>query len=88
MHITYRKEIPMEIVSCIGNITLHGKTAQVKAQIILADQRGNISGGCLFSDTLLLAGELQLVELIGSPVFREYEQHSGRMLLRTNKLKN
>ena len=48
VHVTSRNEIPMEIISCTGNITLYGENAHVKAQIILADQLGKTSGGCLF----------------------------------------
>lgn len=87
VHVTSRNEIPMEIVSCTGNITLHGKIAEVQARIILADQLGRTSGGCLYSDTLLIVGEFQLLEFIGSPSIREYDQDSGRMLWATNKLK-
>jgi predicted DNA-binding protein with PD1-like motif len=66
---------------------LHGEKTHVKAQIILADQLGKTSGGRLFSDTLLFGGELQLIELLGPPASREYDQDSGRMLWAVNKLK-
>ena len=79
VHVTSRNEFPMEIIFCSGNITLNGGNAHVQAQIILADQSGNTSGGSLFSDTLLLSGEVQLIELLGSPAIREYDQNSGRM---------
>ncbi len=87
VYVTSRNEIPMEIISCTGNITLHVENAHVKAQIILADQLGKTSGGCLFSDTLLFTGELQIIELLGPPASREYDQDSGRMLWVTKKLK-
>jgi uncharacterized protein len=80
VHVTSRHEFPMEIISCTGNATLHNENAHVQAQIILADQLGKTSGGRLFSDTRLFAGELQLIELIGIPASREYDQNSGRML--------
>jgi uncharacterized protein len=88
VHVTSRHEFPMEIICCTGNITLHGENAHVQAQIILADQLGKTSGGRLFSDTLLFSGELQLMELLGPPVSREYDQDSGRMQWNVNKLKN
>jgi uncharacterized protein len=87
VHVTSRNELPMEIISCTGYITFSGKKAHVKAQIILADQLGKTSGGRLFSETLLFAGELQLIELLGPPATREYDQDSGRMLWAVNKLK-
>jgi uncharacterized protein len=87
VHVTSRHEIPMEIICCTGNITLHGENTHVQAQIILADQQGKTSGGRLFSDTLLFAGEFQLIELLGPPVSREYDQESGRMQWAVNKLK-
>jgi uncharacterized protein len=87
VHVTSRNELPMEIISCTGSITFPGEKVHVKAQIILADQLGKTSGGRLFSDTLLFAGELQLIELLGPPASREYDQDSGRMLWAVNKLK-
>jgi uncharacterized protein len=87
VHVTSRNELPMEIISCTGCIAFPGEKAHVKAQIILADQLGKTSGGRLFSDTLLFAGELHLIELLGPPASREYDQDSGRMLLAVNKLK-
>jgi uncharacterized protein len=87
VHVTSRHEFPSEIICCTGNITLHGKIPYVQAQIMLADQMGKTSGGRLFSDTLLFSGELQLIELLGPPASREYDQASGRMLWVINKLK-
>ncbi len=87
VHVTSRHEFFSEIICCTGNIILHGENAYVQAQIILADQLGKTSGGRLFSDTLLFAGELQLMELLGPPASREYDQASGRMLWVINKLK-
>lgn len=86
VHVTSRHESPREIISCTGNITSHGgKKAYVQAQIILADHLGKTTGGRLFSDTIVFTGEFQLVELIGPPVRREYDQDSGRMLWVTPK---
>lgn len=87
VHVTSRNESPMEIISCTGNAILHNGNIHIHAQIILADQLGKISGGHLFSDTLLFAGELQLIELLGLPAYREYDQDSGRMVWTKNKLK-
>jgi uncharacterized protein len=87
VHVTSQHEFPSEIICCTGNIALHSENAYVQAQIILADQLGKTSGGRLFSDTLLFAGELQLIELLGPPPGREYDQASGRMLWVINKLK-
>jgi len=87
VHVTSRKDTPMEIITCTGNITLHEDYPYVQAQIILADQLGKISGGRLFSDTLLFAGELQLMELLGPPANRKYDRNTGRMLWVTKQLK-
>ncbi|MFO8084179.1 MAG: DUF296 domain-containing protein [Desulfobacterales bacterium] len=85
VYVTTRNKRPMEIAACTGNIIYHEKW-HVHAQIILADQSGKTSGGRLFSDTLLFAGELQLMELLGPCASRQYDPDSGRMLLVTNNL--
>jgi hypothetical protein len=41
--------------------------------IILADQLGNLTGGHLFSETIVLHGEIELQALVGEPLKRVYK---------------
>lgn len=79
VYVTSRKENPMEITGCNGNI-LYNNEWHVQAQIILSDQSGNTTGGHLFTETLLYSGEFQLMELLGPVAGRKYDFDSGRML--------
>ncbi len=86
VYVTSRNENPMEIAGCSGNI-LYDEKWHVHAQIILADQTGKTSGGRLFSDTFMFAGEFQIMELLGTGSIREYDHDTGQMLWGTNHLK-
>jgi predicted DNA-binding protein with PD1-like motif len=70
----------MEIVNCIGNVSLKEKTPVIQSHIVLADEHGKITGGHLFSETILFAGEIDLQEMIGEPLERVYDEKTGLML--------
>jgi hypothetical protein len=79
--VTSKKEAFLEIVSCSGNVCRDADgTFHVQAQAVLADEKGRLTGGCVFSETLLFTGELQLQEIIGPPLTRQYDEETGRML--------
>jgi len=66
---------PLEIVSCIGNISLKEKAPIVHAHIILSDEKGRAFGGhalpgCLVSVT----GELMLVEAVGMKLEKKFDK--------------
>ncbi len=80
VYVTYAKEAPLEIVNCTGNISLKDGNPVVHAHILLADMHGKTIGGHLFSDTIIYAGEIDLLELAGKPLERAYDTTTGLML--------
>lgn len=77
VHVTFSEKGPFEIVSCTGNVFMKAGRPAVHAKIILADAQGRVCGGHLFSETIALAGEIDLQELIGPPLQRRYDDTTG-----------
>lgn len=68
-------EGPLEIVSCIGNVSLKERMPIVHAHIVVSDEKGQAFGGhtlpgCLISVT----GELMLVEAMGMKLERKFDE--------------
>ncbi|MFH1580709.1 MAG: PPC domain-containing DNA-binding protein [Pseudomonadota bacterium] len=80
VYVTFKEEAPLEIVSCIGNISLKDGKPFIHAHILLADEQGKTIGGHLFSETIIFAGEINLQELTGKPMERTYDNDTGLML--------
>ena len=80
VYVTVKKEIPLEIVACLGNISLKEGNPFVHAHIILSDEEGQTLGGHLFSETIIYAGEIHIQELRGDSLTREHDETTGLML--------
>jgi len=80
VYVTFTENTTMEIVNCIGNVSLKDKTPFIQSHVVLADEHGKISGGRLFSETILFAGEIDLQEMTGKPLERVYDNKTGLML--------
>ena len=80
VYVTSKEEAPLEIVSCIGNVSLKDGKPFIHAHILLADEQGKTIGGHLFSETIIYAGEINLQELTGKPMERTYDNNTGLML--------
>jgi len=80
VYVTAKEQAPFEIVSCSGNVSLKDENPFVQAHGILTDEQGKIIAGQLFSETVLLAGELDLQELQGKPLKRVYDNQTGLLL--------
>ena len=80
VYVTFTENAAMEIVNCIGNVSLKDKTPVIQSHIVLADEHGKIMGGRLFSETILFAGEIDLQEMTGEPLERVYDDKTGLML--------
>jgi predicted DNA-binding protein with PD1-like motif len=80
VYVTSTENVIMEIVNCIGNVSLKNNTPVIQSHIVLADEHGKIIGGHLFSETILFAGEIDLQEMIGKPLERIYDDKTGLML--------
>ena len=80
VYVTFTENMPMEVVTCIGNVSLKDQAPVIHAHIVLGDERGKIIGGHLFSETILYAGEMDLQELIGKPLERVCDRKTGLFL--------
>jgi len=80
VYVTFKEDAALEIVSCIGNVSLKDGKPFIHAHILLADEQGKTIGGHLFSETIIYAGEINLQELTGKPMERTYDKETGLML--------
>lgn len=64
----------MEIVSCIGNISILDGEPFIHAHITLADQDGSCYGGHLAEGTTVFASEFFIQPLKGDKLERKYEK--------------
>jgi uncharacterized protein len=80
VYVTHSLAAAREIVSCTGNISIQGGKPVAHARIVLADESGGVTGGRLFSETLVFAAELEMTELLGPPLERDYDPDTGMML--------
>ncbi len=88
-YMSFKKEGNLEILSCLGNISLKDGQPFVHGHIALADESGQTTGGHLFSETTIFAGEIHLIELTGTPhcqsLERIQDEITGLMLWDMNK---
>jgi len=74
---TVALEKPMEILSCVGNISsFQGKPA-LHLHIVLGDYDGKAFGGHLMEGTEVFAAEFYIKELVGDPLERKYDEITG-----------
>jgi len=75
----YRKipvEGPVELLSCLGNISIRDGQPFVHAHAVLADSQGRVLGGHLMTG-IVFAAELCLQEFLGEPFKRECDSVTG-----------
>ncbi len=82
VYVTFKKEEPLEIVHCTGNVSLKDGKVAVHAHAVLADMNGQTIGGHIFSETEVYAGEVYIQELLGKPLERESDNKTGLLLWR------
>ena len=80
VYVTFTENMPMEVITCVGNVSLKDQAPVIHAHIVLGDECGKIIGGHLFSETVLYAGEMDLQELVGKPLERNYDRTTGLFL--------
>ena len=80
VYVTTTEKAHLEIATCTGNVSLLDGNPAVNAHIVLGDKQGKITGGHLFSETIIFAGEIDLQELTGKPLERTYDDTTGLML--------
>jgi len=80
VYVTKTETAPLEIVTCIGNVSLKEGSPFIHAHIVLGDEQGKTTSGHLFSETILFAGEITLQEFTGKPLERTYDEKTGLFL--------
>jgi len=70
---------PVELVSCVGNISLKNGQPFVHAHAVLSDDEGNVKGGHLLGGTIF-AAEVHLTELLGRSLVRQLDNATGLSL--------
>jgi predicted DNA-binding protein with PD1-like motif len=80
VYVTVKESQASEIIVCQGHVSLQENTPFVYGHIAVCDEKGHITGGRLFSDTMLFVGEIDLQELLGDVLPRSYDPSTGRLL--------
>lgn len=65
---------PLEIVSCIGNISPKGKESIVHAHIAVSDEKGQTFGGHVLPTCLVATAELTLVKAVDMKLERKIDE--------------
>ena len=73
---------PLEIVSCLGNISVKEGNVFAHAHITVSDRSGSVFGGHVMQGCVIgVTGELVLVEAKGIRMHRRFDQQTGLSLL-------
>lgn len=76
----------LEIVSCIGNISLKEGKPFAHAHIALSDEKGEVKGGHVMTGCIIGAtGELVLIEAAGLRLERKLDEKTNLFLLSIKK---
>lgn len=70
----------MEILSCVGNVSLKVGKPSVHVHIALADEKGKAFGGHLMPGTTVFACEAFIEEMQGKPLDRRLDEKTGLAL--------
>jgi len=64
VYVTHLEEQATEVLFCRGTIDTRNEESPVIAKILLADQQGQLTGGHLFSGTIIQEIQIDLQEMI------------------------
>jgi len=81
-YVRLRLDRPLEILSCIGNVSEFKGETLIHAHIVLGDRGGEAYGGHLEKGTEIFSGEIFLVEAKGLTLTRAYDERTGLNLLK------
>ncbi len=76
-HRGFAVDEPLEIVSCMGNISLRDGQPIVHAHLALSDGEGRTISGHLMPGTPVFACEIFIQELLGEPLVRRQDEETG-----------
>ncbi len=68
---------PLEIASCMGNISLKDGKPFAHTHITLSDEKGKVYGGHLMPGAIIFAAEACIRQLDGDPPVRGYDSVTG-----------
>jgi len=70
-------EGPVEIVSCVGNVSRRDGGTAVHAHVCVSSHDGSTRGGHLVGGCAIFACEVVLTELLGPPLERGFDGITG-----------
>lgn len=73
-------EKPLEIVSCLGNISIKNKKPFLHLHIALADKKGKVFGGHLKEGCIIFAGEGAIFQTQGDLLERKFDKRTNLFL--------
>ena len=77
-------EAPLELVSCVGNVSLSEEKPFVHAHVVLADEKGNTKAGHLL-EGIVFAAEVHLHQLEGPKLERKLDEVTNLWLWEEEK---
>jgi len=79
---TIEMQQPLEIVSCLGNISIKEGKVFAHAHMTVSDEGGRVFGGHVMPNSIIgVTGELVLVEATDIKLLREFDQKTKLSLL-------
>lgn len=72
----------MEILNCIGNISINEGKPMVHAHITLSDENGKAFGGHLSQGTIVFASEFVIQAFDNATLIRDFDETTGLRLWR------
>jgi len=79
---TMEMDQPLEIVSCLGNISIKEGKVFAHAHIAVSDKKAQVFGGHVMPECIIgVTGELVLVEASGVKLVREFDEKTKLSLL-------
>jgi predicted DNA-binding protein with PD1-like motif len=77
---------PLEIVSCLGNVSIREGKVFPHAHLVVSDDKGRAFGGHAMQGCLIgVTGELVLIETKGCTLFRKFDKKTNLSLLSFSK---
>lgn len=77
---------PLEIVSCLGNVSIKEGKVFPHAHLVVSDEKGRAYGGHAMQGCLMgVTGELVLIEATGCTLFRKFDKKANLSLLSFSK---
>lgn len=76
-YITLKFEESLEILSCIGNLSMREGKPRAHMHITFGSREEQLKGGHLREGTVVFAGEFFVQEIIGPELVREHDEDTG-----------